>query len=76
MRADAVAARLPDVADPRTHTLPHRATAIGRNSAAPSVFRHAQPGAAQRSTTADRTAPRRDDGSGENRDARNDLIAS
>ena len=74
-RADAVAARLPDAADARTNTLPHRATPIGRNPAS-SVFRHAQPGPAQRSTIADRNAPRRDDGPGVNGDPRNDLIAS
>jgi len=74
--ADGVAARLPEVAAPRASTLAHRATAISRTGAPPSVFRHAQPGAAQRSTTADRTAPRRDDGPGVNGDPRNDLIAS
>lgn len=65
-RADAVVARLPQLAEPRTNTLPQRATPIGRNGAAPSVFRHAQPGPAQRSTTTDVAASRRDD----------DLIAS
>ena len=65
-RADAVVARLPQLAEPRTNTLPQRATPIGRNGAAPSIFRHAQPGPAQRSTTTDVAASRRDD----------DLIAS
>jgi CheY-like chemotaxis protein len=65
-RADAVVARVPEVAEPRTSTLPQRTTPIGRNGAAPSVFRYGQPGPAQRSTTADVAASRRDD----------DLIAS
>jgi CheY-like chemotaxis protein len=65
-RADAVVARLPEGADPRTNTLPNRATPIVRNGAAPSAFRLGQPVAGQRNTTADLTTPRRDD----------DLIAS
>jgi CheY-like chemotaxis protein len=75
-RADAVVARLPEITDSHTNPPPHRATPIGRNGAAPAVFRHGPPGPSQRSATADRGAPRRDDRPGPDGDARNDLIAS
>jgi CheY-like chemotaxis protein len=76
VRADAGVARLPELADPRADALAHRATPVARSAAAPSVFRHGQPGPAQRSATADVAARRGDDGPRVHGDARNDLIAS